>query len=501
VAVPTGPAWPSLAWEASVLKKASHPTLPRILDQFTEDGFAYLVEEVPAGRPLWDAWDDPEATAAQQFGWLKQVAEALQDLHRAGAILETLRPEILVVTAQGQARLTDLSDLLPLPLPPDPPLRATYYTAPELVLSSDQADARADLYTFGALLFALHVGRELAEMDFERQGAPKPFIELFPDAHPLLARLLSKTFCRDPGQRFPTEEAAAEDRTGFAELLRTLEVCRQTLDRVRLDLAAWTTTGMLRTGNEDALALLHAVESRQDDLAESALVLLADGMGGYEFGEIAAALAIQVLRANLLRQKPLAALAGTSPFTAGSSTGPDDAEGILALLAAALKDANQQVYAASRRDASGSGGMGCTAEAVYVDGRHVFVGHVGDSRTYHLQQGRLVQLTRDQTLVNRLVEIGLLTPEEAETHPRRETLQQAIGGHPDVEPGLYHARLRPGDWVVVCSDGLSNHVSAEVLKEMLLTATSAERAARRLVNLVNLHGATDNATVVAIRAM
>jgi protein phosphatase len=144
--------------------------------------------------------------------------------------------------------------------------------------------------------------------------------------------------------------------------------------------------------------------------------------------------------------------------------------------------------------------MGCTAEAVYLDGRNVVVGHVGDSRTYHLSEGRLIQLTRDQTLVNRLVELGTLSPEEAETHPRRNELQQAIGGQPDVEPGTYAGVLKPGDWVVVCSDGLSNHVNAADLKEMLQSeATSAEMAARRLVNLANIEGATDNATVVVVR--
>jgi serine/threonine protein phosphatase PrpC len=499
-AQPAEPAWPSLAWESALLHQVQHPALPRVVDQFVEEGFDYLVEEWPTGRALWDAWDDPEATAAQRFGWLKELAAGLRELHRGGAILEALRPEIVVVTPEGQARLTDLADLLPLPLPPNPPIRATYYTAPELVLHSEQADARADLYTFGALLYALYVGRELAEMDFEMQGTPKPFLERFPDVHPLLGRLISKTFCRDPNERFPTEEAAHEDRTGFAELLRTLEVCRRTLDRVRLEIAAWTTTGMVRSGNEDAFALLHAVESRQDDLAESALVLLADGMGGCEFGEIAAALAVQVVRANLLRQKLFAALVGDSGLRDDSSRveASDDVETPKALLAAALKEANQQVYLAARHG-NGQGGMGCTAEAVYVDGRHLFVGHVGDSRTYYLHQGRLLQLTRDQTFVNRLVELGTLTPEEATYHPRRNELQQAIGGHPDVDPGLYHAVLKPGDWIVVCSDGLPNHLSEEQLQEMLLRATSAEMAARRLVNLVNLAGATDNATVVVIR--
>ncbi|HBI43455.1 MAG TPA: hypothetical protein DDY78_11445 [Planctomycetales bacterium] len=245
-------------------------------------------------------------------------------------------------------------------------------------------------------------------------------------------------------------------------------------------------------------------------MAESALILLADGMGGYEAGEVAAALALQVLRKYLVAQKGFEALAGasglpTDPLNPGNrpeghAPEPLDVTACKFTLKSALREANRQIFAASRAPGSKRRGMGCTAEAVYLDGRNVVVGHVGDSRTYHLSEGRLIQLTRDQTLVNRLVELGTLSPEEAETHPRRNELQQAVGGQPDVEPGTYAGILKPGDWVVVCSDGLSNHINANDLKEMLQSeATSAEMAARRLVNLANIEGATDNATVVVVR--
>src|SRR5438132_1718735 len=308
--VPAGSAWPSIAWEHALLERAGHSSLPRVLERFTEGDFQYLVEELPAGQSLWDAWDDPQVRAEQRFGWLKQVAGALHRLHECGAILEGLRPDIVTVVGGDHALLTDLGDLLPLPLPSNPPIRANYYTAPELVLSSHQADARSDLYSFGAMLYALHLGRELTELDFELQGVPKSIYQRFPDIHPLFGRLVSKTFCRDLAKRFPTEEAAKEDATGFTELIRTLEICRRTLDHVRLDIAAWTTTGMVRTGNEDAFALMHATESSENTLGDSALVLLADGMGGYEAGEVAAAMAIQAMREYLLRHKSFASLAG-----------------------------------------------------------------------------------------------------------------------------------------------------------------------------------------------
>jgi serine/threonine protein phosphatase PrpC len=507
------PSWPSVFWERRLLRTLEHPGLPVELDYFSDDRCEYLVEEVPAGRSLWDAWDDPEASARQRFGLLGQVAELLHRLHQCNTVLEGLRPDIVVVGEDGQVRLSDISDLLPIPVPLDAPLRGGLYTAPEVLAAQGTADARADLYSFGAMLYALHLGRELTEREFDKgkAGHPKPFLAEFPDLHPGLARLLMKTWRREVELRFPTDEACKEDSTGFAELVRTLDVLGRTYDNVRLEIASWTTTGIVRTGNEDAFALLHACESRQDDLGECALILLCDGMGGYEAGEVAAALAIGALRQFIVQQKPFAALAGgpvlpTDPLTQmsrpeGHAPPPLDVEAVKAALKAALKEANKQVFTASRAPGAKRRGMGCTAEAVYVDGRNVVVGHVGDSRTYHLHEGRMIQMTRDQTLVNRLVELGTLTPEEAETHPRRNELQQAIGGQPDVEPGLYAGVLVPGDWVVVCSDGLSNHISAKDLQQMLQTeATSAQMAARRLINLTNLEGATDNATVVVVRA-
>jgi protein phosphatase len=491
--------WPSVAWEKSILETAAHPALPDIVDHFIENNVEYLVLEVAEGRNLWDAWDDPDTSAEVRYGWLKQIAEGLHALHQAGALIEGIRPDIVTVTAGNQARMADLSDLLPVPLPPQPPIRATLYTAPELVLSPQQADARADLYSFGAMLYALeYLHHGLEEKDFEHQFSPKLITDRYPDVHPLFFRLISKTFVRDPNSRFPTDEAQRIDPTGFTELINTLDVCRRTFERVRLDIAAWTTTGMVRTGNEDAFAFLHGVESRQDDQYEYAMVLLADGMGGYEAGEVAAALAIAELRKYLLQQPQFAALAGGESV----ETKNLDVDSCKKVLESALKHANKQVFSAARTPGKGRRGMGCTAEAVYVDAHNVVVGHVGDSRTYHLHNGRLVQLTRDQTLVNRLVELGQLTEEEAEHHDRKNELQQAIGGQPDVVPGLYSGKLKRGDWVLVCSDGLTNHIPTADLEKMLTreAAGSAEEAARRLLNLVNLRGATDNATIVVVRA-
>lgn len=374
------------------------------------------------------------------------------------------------------------------------------YTAPELILGQERADGRAMLYSLGASLYALeYLHHGLEEKDFERQFSPHQVTDRFPDVHPLFPRMINKTFVREPDFRFPSDEMKRTDPSGLIEFSRTLEACRRTFNRVRLDIAAWTTTGMVRTGNEDAFAFLHGVEGRQDDVYEYAMILLCDGMGGYEAGEVAAALAIAEMRKFLLQQPLFYGLAGKNQLDAANT---DQAAIYKETLKAALRHANHEVLAAAKIPGKGKRGMGCTAEAVYVDNANVIVGHVGDSRTYHLHEGRLVQLTRDQTLVNRLVELGQITAEEAERHERKNELQQAIGVRAEVDPAVYHGKLKRGDWVLVCTDGLTNHITNDELEKMLTreAAGSAEEAARRLMNLVNLRGATDNSTIVVVRA-
>ena len=503
--------WPNLGWLRSTLDTADTVGLPKVLFGGTENSTNYLVLEIPTGKDLWEVWDDESQNASVRFSYLQDLARILVSLHKVGGFLEFVRPESVVLTSEGKLKLKDILEILPLPFPPGSPVRGTLYTPPELLSGKGCTLPRPSLYSFGALIYSLEIlHRELSENDFEKPGVPKPFIPRFPDIHPAFGRLISKTFRTEIHARFPTDEAGRDDKSGFTELIATLASVGRSLDRCRLEIASWTTTGMVRTGNEDAFALMHATESRQDDLTDTALVFLADGMGGYEAGEIAAAMTMQILRQNLTLNKMFSQFAGGSAFTNDAASPPPkgethapaelDVEACKMLFKGALKDANRQIFTASRVPGSKRRGMGCTAEAAYIDGKNLVVGHVGDSRVYHLSQGELIQVTRDQTLVNRLVELGSITAEEAEDHPRKNELQQAIGGQPDVEVGIYHARVLAGDWVFVCSDGLTNHISNKDLKTMLANeAQSAQMAARRLVNLANIEGATDNATVVVIR--
>lgn len=519
--------FPGVGWEQGVLLRAAHLSLPRMIDSFTEDGFVYLVEEIPTGTVLWDAWDRDGVTNRERFTWMIQLAEALERLHVAGAILEGLRPEVVVVSPSGLAILADLADLLPLPLPGDVPLRGGFSTAPELLLNPTDADERADLYAFGGLLYALLLGRELSDLDFTLTGMPRPYLERVPDTNPYLARLMAKTFVRDVTQRFPTEDGAQIDPTGFKELIAALDACRRNLDRAHIDVAAWSTTGMVRSGNEDGVAIVHMSEGRLDHSDEAALIVLVDGMGGMESGEVAAGMALQAIRECLLTGLPLGPglpatplpdaptvdLGPTSPQGDETDENPDPpnvpsyadpdspertAESHAERITSALREANRRIFEAARVNPYARG-MGCTAEVVLIDGGTAIIGHVGDSRVYRLRRSKLTQITRDQTIVTRMVELGQITEEEAELHPRRSELQQAVGGRPEVYPDVYAVGVEPGDWLVICSDGLSNQVPDDVLQAILRDSRNAEQAARRFVNMALGDGALDNVTVAVVR--
>jgi protein phosphatase len=373
---------------------------------------------------------------------------------------------------------------------------------------------------------------------------------------------MAKTFVRDPDLRFPTDDGSRIDRTGFRELVAALHACRRSLDRVKVDVAAWSSVGMVRSGNEDAVAVYQMGENRLDDSDEATLILLADGMGGMESGEVAAALTLQTLRQCLFASPPFAsALPPTSvpgdlpapppseptdlpappsepgvepaasatqePPTlepaaeespppepdsgeptepppppvsyAAESDSPDRIPDAHAeRVTAALREANRRVFETARTNPTARG-MGCTAEVVLIDGGTAIIGHVGDSRVYRMRRGKLSQITRDHTIVSRLIELGQLTEAEAETHPRRSELHQAIGGRPDVYPDVYSVTLEPGDWLLVCSDGLTNQVEPAAIQAVLREARNAERAARRLVNQALADWAMDNVTVAVVR--
>jgi protein phosphatase len=270
----------------------------------------------------------------------------------------------------------------------------------------------------------------------------------------------------------------------------TTEPIPQTAGTLRLDIAGVTSIGRERSRNEDSFLVQHLTWSDLNENHQLALVIVADGMGGHAGGDQAARLALRTIGIALA---PL--------LTSALSIERRDVTraGLAKSVAAAIKDANRavrQAAAAERRYK----GMGATAAVVVVWNGRVVIGHVGDCRVYHYHAAQLKQVTRDQTVVNRMVELGQLTPEEAAGHEASNQVLQAIGTRPSVEPASYKLKLDPGDWLLVACDGLHGQITDRTIQATVGRAPpSSALLAGRLVDLADQSGGADNCTVVAVR--
>ena len=258
----------------------------------------------------------------------------------------------------------------------------------------------------------------------------------------------------------------------------------------RLEVGSATSVGLVRKRNEDAFLAQHFAWANVEGPREIALLVLADGMGGYEAGHQASRLAVETVAAAL------------APVLGGALTG--DIKGLSHSILAenidyALLEANRVVHRRGQSDPACKG-MGATAEVMLVWGGRVLVGHVGDCRVYHGHGDRLTQLTKDQTLVARMVELGTLSPREASSHPARNEVAQAVGKHPDLAPARYEAVVAAGDWLIAASDGLHAHLDDKALEaEFARPAPSAAARARQLCEAADRQGGSDNCTVLCVR--
>lgn len=239
--------------------------------------------------------------------------------------------------------------------------------------------------------------------------------------------------------------------------------------RGRIELVGRTDRGRLRERNEDSLAVDEAL----------GVAVVADGMGGLEHGHLASRTAVETLVAHLR----------------GAGAGRTSGD-----LAAALAAANARVREAAQRAAAV---MGTTAVVLDASAGGCRIGHVGDSRAYRLRAGVLELLTRDHSMVQDLVDRGLLRPEAARHSPSRNVITRAIGLDVGFEPEIREIELAAGDVLLLCSDGLwdmlEDHEIAARLARGARHRRGLERCADELVNAANAAGGFDNVTVVLAR--
>ena len=290
--------------------------------------------------------------------------------------------------------------------------------------------------------------------------------------------------CTKCGQMFTVQPTVLISKPASTEPIP------ETAGALRLEIAGFTSIGRQRSRNEDSFLVQHLTWSDMNQNHQLALVIVADGMGGHAGGDQAARLALRTIGTILA---PLLTGALSSQQREVTRAGLADS------IDAAIKRANNVVHQAAATDKRYKG-MGATAAVVVIWNGRVVVGHIGDCRIYYFHAGQLKQVTRDQTLVNRMVELGQLTPQEALNHPAGNEVLQAIGTRTTIEPARHKLHLEPGDWFLVACDGLHGQVDDSTLLATLSKAPpSAALLAKRLVDTADQRGGADNCTVVAVR--
>ncbi|WP_270181825.1 Stp1/IreP family PP2C-type Ser/Thr phosphatase [Alkalihalobacillus sp. CinArs1] len=234
-----------------------------------------------------------------------------------------------------------------------------------------------------------------------------------------------------------------------------------------------TDRGQVRAYNEDSTSAI------QNNLGEY-LVIVADGMGGHKAGDIASSMAVECLQTNWKKEK-----AGFRPGRAE------------AWLLHTIKEANATILSYSN-DNTEYAGMGTTLVAAICTEEFITIAHVGDSRAYLIQDGEFNQKTSDHSLVNELVKSGQLSEEEAEDHPRKHVLLRALGTEEKVKVDIHTFEWTEGEVALFCTDGLTNKLTDETLKEILSSGISLKEKATKLVLLANEAGGEDNITVAVI---
>ncbi|HEX9626396.1 MAG TPA: Stp1/IreP family PP2C-type Ser/Thr phosphatase [Acidiferrobacterales bacterium] len=245
-----------------------------------------------------------------------------------------------------------------------------------------------------------------------------------------------------------------------------------------LAMSGLTHPGQVRDRNEDAFLLEPA----------NGIAVLADGMGGHQAGEVASAMAVDLITRHLREAADARAPGKPRPATALGDAAID-----------AIRSANQAIFDAARSKPEYAG-MGTTVVVALFDANKLWVAHVGDSRLYRFRGGRLSQITVDHSMVQELLNRGLISEEEARTSANKNLVTRALGVDTQVEPDVQEQTFLKGDVYLLCSDGLTDVLPDADIERILQQHRDAlDTAVQQLVDEANARGGPDNVSVVLVR--
>ncbi len=241
-----------------------------------------------------------------------------------------------------------------------------------------------------------------------------------------------------------------------------------------MEIGACSDIGKVRDLNEDSFFI------PDSDLK---LFIIADGMGGHNAGEVASKIAIDSIKAFLTKNL--------------GQSGNTSEDFIQSTLKEAIVHANRLIYLKSLEEEKYKG-MGTTLTVMLVLSK-IFIGHVGDSRAYLLKDNKAFQITQDHSLVAELVRNGSITESEAKIHPQRNIITRALGTEENIIVDLYTLDIEKNNIIILCTDGLSNLVNMDEVKEIVEGSKSVEDGCQNLISLANERGGYDNITVLIIK--
>ena len=424
------------AGDLLVKRNLVHPHLTSPRECFTEGDRTYLVSDWPRGTLLRDLKVPREE--AEVARWGLQLAQALAYLHSCDVFGCDMTPEGVVVDGD-HPRLFNL--------------------APTTDTGPREGRILADLRAWARLMTRL-LGRSFR--DVIHQTAPSPILQVVMRA-------------------WWSEYSSAE------ELVRELETGPR---RPSLRYVSGTEShvGKKRTENEDHALAMDLTRQQKLAAMPIGLYIVADGMGGQAEGERASKEATRLISKRVLEDLVLGSL--DDNVTAEVLASPQE------WIRQAVVAANAALY--ERVQASGVH-MGTTITLALLIGDTAYIANVGDSRTYLLRDKTLRPLTIDHSVVASLALAGLIQPDEVYTHPRRNELYRSLGDKPQVEVDTFTEQLRPGDQLLLCSDGLWEMVRDPQIRDILLKAASPQAACRALVRAANDGGGVDNITAIVVR--
>jgi serine/threonine protein phosphatase PrpC len=235
-----------------------------------------------------------------------------------------------------------------------------------------------------------------------------------------------------------------------------------------------TDVGKVREHNEDWVEIEDPTDA--DARRKGRLFIVADGMGGYQAGEVASRLAAETVKREYYA---------------------DPLDDPTARLRNAVQSANEAVYRSARSDRAHAG-MGTTVVATALVGRKAYIASVGDSRAYVVHKNEISQITQDHSFVGEQIRAGLLTKEQARVHPQRNVITRALGSQATVQVDTFEGELSDGDILILCTDGLTGHVPEDRIRETVVQLPP-QQAVRQLIEMAKEDGGTDNISMLLLR--